>query len=84
MYRIAIVRKGQQTERSIGDAQGIEDAVYAILRTETATSAETDAVAIRGLITEATSLCEAQGFAAIKFGNSAVTIRTAQPEELNA
>lgn len=75
MYRIAIVRKGQQTERRIGDAQGIEDAVYEVLRTEKAAGTETDLVAIRGLIAEAMSLCEAECFAALKFGNSAVTIR---------
>lgn len=75
MHRIAIVRKGQQTERRICDAQGIEAAVYEVLRTEKAASTEADLVAIRGLIAEAVSLCETQGFAALKFGNSAVTIR---------
>lgn len=80
MYRIAIVRKGQQTERRTGGTQDIEDAVYEVLRTEKAADTEADLVAIRGLIAEALTMCEAEGFAALQFGSAAVTIRPALPQ----
>ncbi|MEW2402102.1 hypothetical protein [Streptomyces sp. NPDC046862] len=80
MHRIAIVRKGQQPERRIGNAQDIEDAVYEVLSTEKAATTENDLVAIRGLIGQAVAMCETEGFAALKFGNSAVTIRPAPPQ----
>ncbi|WP_372344716.1 hypothetical protein [Streptomyces sp. KL116D] len=80
MYRIAVVRKGQDPDRRICGVEGIEDAIYGILRAEKASVTEADQLGIRGLIAGAQAMCDEQGFAALEFGGAAVTVRPAPPQ----
>lgn len=79
MYCIAVVRKGQEPDRRTCGAEGIEDAVYGILRSQNATVTDADQLGIRGLIAGAQAMCDEQGFAALEFGDAAVTVRPAPP-----
>lgn len=75
MYRIAIVRKGQDPDLRTCGLEGIEDAVYGIIRAEGSKVTEADHLGIRGLVAGAQAMCDEQGFAALEFGKAAVTIR---------
>jgi hypothetical protein len=78
MYRIAIVRKGQPADLRTASTGGeLRDVVYDMIRTEGSTISDADHSGLIALIGDARSLADTEGFAALKFGTAAVTIRPA-------
>lgn len=78
MYRIAIVRPGQPAERRTATTGGdLRDAVYDLLRSQGGTIADNDHSGLIALIGDARSTADIHGFAALEFGDAAITIRPA-------
>jgi hypothetical protein len=77
MYRIAIVRKGQPADiRTCGDRIGeLLDIVFETIRAEGSTIADADHTPLTFLAADARAMADNDGFAALEFGNAAITIR---------
>lgn len=79
MYRIAIVRKGQNCDvRMCGDRVGdLLDIVFEVIRAEGSTITDADHGPLTTLAANARNMADNEGFAALEFGKAAITIRPA-------
>ena len=77
MYRIAIIRKGQPTDRrTCGDRVGeLLDIVFEVIRAEGSTITDDDHGPLTKLAASARDRAFNDGFAALEFGDAAITIR---------
>lgn len=76
MYRIAIVRKGQDADRRTCASTGeLRDVVWEVIRSEGGTITEADHSGLIALVGSARDQADVDGFAALEFGRAAITIR---------
>jgi hypothetical protein len=76
MYRIAIVRKGQPADRRTCDGRGeLRDIVWEVIRAQGSTITDADHAPLMQLIGNARNLADNEGFAALEFGTTGITIR---------
>jgi len=76
MYRIAIVRKGQPTDRRTCTSSGeLRDIVWEVIRAEGSVITDADHAGLIALVGTARDQADIEGFAALEFGNAAITIR---------
>lgn len=78
MYRVAIVRKGQPAERHTATTGGdLRTIVYDLIRSQGGTIGDGDHTGLIAMVGHARSMAHIDGFAALEFGDTAVTIRPA-------
>ncbi|MFE9491453.1 hypothetical protein ACFYNF_34290 [Streptomyces sp. NPDC006641] len=76
MYRIAVVRKGQPTDRRTAAGPGqLRDVVYGVIRAEGSVITDADHSGLIELIGNARDMADIEGFAALTFGTASITIR---------
>jgi hypothetical protein len=76
MYRIAIIRTDQPIERRTCTTGGdLRDAVYGLIRAEGVEIADSDHAGLIAMVGDARSMADIEGFAALEFGDAAITIR---------
>lgn len=76
MYRIAIVPKGKPAERhTITSGDELLDAVYDLIRSQGSTIADSDHAGLIAVVSNACSMADIEGFAALEFGTATITIR---------
>jgi hypothetical protein len=85
MYRIVVIRTGKpqlsaaepgsRPEPTICDADGLTEAVYAMLAAQKITPTDVDRMAVDQMITRACTLAHRESFAALQLGDTAMTIR---------
>ena len=76
MYRIAIVRKGQPTDRRTAVISGeLRTVIYGVIRAEGSTIGDSDHSGLIEMIGHARDMADIEGFAALTLGTASVTIR---------
>jgi hypothetical protein len=76
MYRIAIIRKDQPADRHTCTTPGeLRDIVWEVIRSEGSIITDADHAGLMKLIGGARDMADIEGFAALEFGNAAITIR---------
>lgn len=76
MYRIAIVRKGQPTDRRTCTTPGeLRDIVWKVIRAEGSVITDADHAGLMKLVGNARDQADIEGFAALEFGSAGITIR---------
>jgi hypothetical protein len=76
VYRIAIVRKGQPTDRRTAIAgSDLRDIVWEVIRAEGSVITDADHGPLIEMVGAARSQADIEGFAALEFGGAAITIR---------
>jgi hypothetical protein len=76
MYRIAIIRNDQPTDRRTCTGPGeLRDIVWETIRAEGGTITDADHAGLMKLVGTARDQADVEGFAALEFGDAAITIR---------
>ncbi|NUR04245.1 MAG: hypothetical protein HOY79_49415 [Streptomyces sp.] len=77
MYRVTIIRKGQPADRRTATTGGdLRNIVYDVIRAEGSEITDSDHSGLIRLIGNARSMADVDGFAALEFGDTAITIRS--------
>jgi hypothetical protein len=77
MYRIAICRKGQPNpdRRTCATGGELRDIVWEVIRAEGGAISDDDNAGLIKLVGNARDMADIEGFAALEFGDAAITIR---------